>query len=392
VAVTLPKGPDQIAAVLGVLAAGAAYLPVGVDQPAARRERIHGLAGVRLVVTDQAAKAASTWSGAVVPVAIDDLPPAGPMARPVESDPDELAYVIFTSGSTGDPKGVEITHRAAANTVTDLNERYAIGEHDRVLAVSALDFDLSVYDIFGPLSAGGAAVLIEEEARRDARRWLELARRHEVTLWNTVPALLDMLLVVAEGGDGLLPLRLVLVSGDWVGLDLPGRLAARRPGCRFVALGGATEAAIWSNAFEVAEVEPTWRSIPYGYPLRNQRYRVVDPHGRDCPNWVAGELWIGGAGVARGYRGAAEQTERQFVSLGSERWYRTGDLGRYWPDGMLEFLGRADRQVKIRGHRIELGEIEAALQDHAGVGRAVVTVAGEGAARRLVAAAVPAVT
>ncbi|MFF2146201.1 amino acid adenylation domain-containing protein [Kitasatospora sp. NPDC058190] len=392
VAVTLPKGPDQIAAVLGVLAAGAAYLPVGVDQPAARRERIHSLAGVRLVVTDQAAKAASAWSDAVVPVAIDDLPPAGPMARPVESDPDELAYVIFTSGSTGDPKGVEITHRAAANTVTDLNERYAIGEHDRVLAVSALDFDLSVYDIFGPLSAGGAAVLIEEEARRDARRWLELARRHQVTLWNTVPALLDMLLVVAEGGDGLPPLRLVLVSGDWVGLDLPGRLAAQRPGCRFVALGGATEAAIWSNAFEVAEVEPTWRSIPYGYPLRNQRYRVVDPLGRDCPDWVAGELWIGGAGVARGYRGAAEQTERQFVSLGGERWYRTGDLGRYWPDGTLEFLGRADQQVKIRGHRIELGEIEAALRDHAGVGRAVVTLAGEGAARRLVAAVVPAVT
>ncbi|MFI9362720.1 amino acid adenylation domain-containing protein [Kitasatospora sp. NPDC053057] len=391
VAVTLPKGPDQIAAVLGVLAAGAAYLPVGVDQPAVRRERIHHLAGVRLVVTDQAGKTASTWSDSLRPIVTDDLGTVEPAAAPAETDPDQLAYVIFTSGSTGDPKGVEITHRAAANTVTDVNERYAIGEDDRVLAVSALDFDLSVYDVFGLLSAGGSVVLIEEESRRDARRWLELVRRHEVTVWNTVPALLDMLLVVAEGTEPPASLRLALVSGDWVGLDLPGRLSAQRPGCRFVALGGATEAAIWSNAFEVAEVEPGWRSIPYGHPLRNQRYRVVDELGRDCPDWVAGELWIGGAGVARGYRGAPALTDAQFITLGGERWYRTGDLGRYWPDGTLEFLGRADQQVKIRGHRIELGEIEAALKDHPGVGQAAVTVVGEAAARQLAAAVVPAV-
>ncbi|MBX9359665.1 non-ribosomal peptide synthetase [Streptomyces sp. WAC04114] len=386
VAVRLPKGPDQIVAVLGVLAAGAAYVPVGVDQPRARRERIHRLAGVRLVVGE--AETAPTEGVPAVPV--DAAPSTDVAAAPVDVPGDALAYVIFTSGSTGDPKGVEITHQAAANTVTDINERYGVTESDRVLAVSALDFDLSVYDIFGPLSAGGALVLIEEEDRRDARRWLDLVRRHQVTLWNTVPALLDMLLTVAEGAQPPDPLRLVLVSGDWVGLDLPGRLAEQCPWCRFVALGGATEAAIWSNACEVEAVDPEWRSIPYGRPLRGQRFRVVDAHGRDCPDWVPGELWIGGAGVARGYRGAPELTARQFVAEGADRWYRTGDLGRYWPDGTLEFLGRADHQVKIRGHRIELGEIEAALQDAPGVGRAVVTVAGEGAARRLAAAVVPA--
>ncbi|MFF7992001.1 amino acid adenylation domain-containing protein [Kitasatospora xanthocidica] len=375
VAVTLPKGPEQLVAVLGVLAAGAAYLPVGVDQPAARRERIVGVAGARLAVTEEVLRQAE----------------AGVPAALAQASPDDLAYVIFTSGSTGEPKGVEITHRAAANTVTDVNERFGVGGQDRTLAVSALDFDLSVYDVFGPLSTGGAVVLIGEEDRRDARRWLELVRRHGVTVWNTVPALLDMLLTVAEAADPPEPLRLALVSGDWVGLDLPGRLAVLRPRCRFVALGGATEAAIWSNCFEVAGVDPAWRSVPYGRPLRGQRFRVVDALGRDCPDGVPGELWIGGAGVARGYRGAVELTARRFVAHAGERWYRTGDLGRYWADGTLEFLGRADQQVKLRGHRIELGEIEAALRSGPGVGQAVAAVVGEGTGRRLVAGVVPVV-
>ncbi|MCP3801290.1 amino acid adenylation domain-containing protein [Allokutzneria sp. A3M-2-11 16] len=343
VAVTLPKGVDQIVAVLGVLAAGAAYVPIGVNQPPVRRERILRLARVRLVVDREFLGAAESADPA-----------------PVVLGEDRLAYVIFTSGSTGEPKGVEITHFAAMNTIADINSRFEITASDRVLAVSALDFDLSVYDVFGLLSVGGAVVLVEEEARRDARRWAELVHRHGVTVWNTVPALLDMLLIVAEQ----VPFRVVLVSGDWVGLDLPGKVD-----CRFVALGGATEASIWSNCFEVDAVDPEWSSIPYGFPLRNQQFRVVDPFGRDCPVWTPGELWIGGAGVALGYRGAPEATAAQFV----DGWYRTGDLGRYWPDGTLEFLGRRDHQVKIRGHRIELGEIEAALHSHPAVGQAVVS-------------------
>ena len=348
VAVTMAKGPDQIAAVLGVLAAGAAYVPVGVDQPDLRRNEIYSSAGVSKVLTA--------------------VPGDGPaLPGPVPSSPDGLAYVIYTSGSTGKPKGVEVTHRAASNTIDEINSRYGVGPHDRVLAVSALDFDLSVYDIFGLLSVGGAVVLVEEQARREARQWAELVRRCDVTVWNSVPALLDMLLVVGC----VQRLRLVLVSGDWVGLDLPGRLKQAAPACRLVALGGATEGTIWSNAFDVTEVPGHWRSIPYGHPLRGQRYRVVDGRGRDRPDFVPGELWIGGAGVARGYRGDPQQTARQFVHYAGERWYRTGDLGRYWPDGTLEFLGRADQQVKIRGHRIELAEIEAALTAHQGVQRAV---------------------
>ncbi|WP_233621494.1 non-ribosomal peptide synthetase [Amycolatopsis sp. WAC 04182] len=373
IAVVLPKGPDQVVAVLGVLAAGCAYVPIGVDQPAARRNRILKLAGARLAITDDTSRA-----GTAVAVLPSTAMSCSPLPAAVNPDPDELAYVIFTSGSTGEPKGVEITHRAAMNTIDDINARFEVGPDDRVLAVSALDFDLSVYDIFGLLSAGGALVTIDEDDRRDARRWQELVTRHGVTIWNTVPALLDMLLVVAPSVPSL---RLVLVSGDWVGLDLPERAGD----LRFVALGGATEASIWSNFTEVTGLDLAWRSIPYGKPLRNQAFRVVDDLGRDCPDWVPGELWIGGAGVARGYRGAPDLTADRFVEFDGGRWYRTGDLGRYWPDGTLEFLGRRDQQVKIRGYRIELGEVEVALLEAPHVTQAAAAVHGTGADRRLVA-------
>jgi yersiniabactin nonribosomal peptide synthetase len=363
VAVTLPKGPGQVVAALGVLFAGGAYVPVGVDQPVQRRGRIYTNAVAALVLTSAAERDALGWPEGVEIVAVEDAVGASPLEEPIVMPCESLAYVIYTSGSTGEPKGVEITHRSAVNTIEDINARFGIGEDDRTLAVSALDFDLSVYDLFGLLAVGGAVVLIDEADRREPRRWLDLLVRWKVTVWNSVPALLDMLLVTASE-EAPPALRLVLVSGDWVGLDLPARLAAACPDCRFVALGGATEAAIWSNYYEVGEVSEEWRSIPYGYPLRNQAFRVVDPRGRDCPDWVQGELWIGGVGVARGYRTNPEGTARQFVQQDGERWYRTGDLGRYWPDGALEFLGRVDHQVKVRGHRIELGEIEAALESH----------------------------
>ncbi|GAB3456744.1 non-ribosomal peptide synthetase [Streptomonospora sediminis] len=378
VGVCLPKGPDQISAVLGVLAAGGVYVPVGADQPQLRRERIHRAAGTVLAIGDAA--------GAPRGADVAELLQAAPLDAPRRRGPDDVAYTVFTSGSTGEPKGVDTTHAAALNTVTDICDRYRIGSGDRVLALSALDFDLSVFDVFGLLGAGGALVLPDEQERRDAERWRVLCAEHGVTVWNTVPALLDMLLLAAED-TGLAPsLRLALVSGDWVGADLAPRLrAAGGPDTRLVALGGATEAAIWSNAFDGGHVPEGWPSVPYGAPLRNQQYRVVGTDGRDCPDWVPGELWIGGAGLALGYRGDPERTAERFPTDGGRRWYRTGDLGRYRPGGVLEFLGRSDRQVKVGGHRLELGEVEAALEEHPDVRRAAVVAVGAGATRRLTA-------
>nr|WP_230415540.1 non-ribosomal peptide synthetase [Micromonospora tarapacensis] len=379
VAVTVEKGPEQVVAVLGVLRAGGVYVPVGVDQPAARRARIHAVAGVRHVV------ASSPPPELPAPLCVVDVADRSfPPVTPVTGSDDDPAYLLFTSGSTGEPKGVQVPHRAAVNTIDDIDRRFGIGPADRVLAVSALDFDLSVYDMFGLLGVGGAVVCLAEDERRDADRWRELVRRHRVTVWQSVPALLDMLLS-AGPGDTDLPLRLALLGGDWVGLDLAARLAARAPGATLVALGGTTETAIHSTVQVVPVPAPaTWRSVPYGVPLANQLMRVVDPAGRDRPDWVPGELWIGGESVADGYRGDPERTAAQFREIDGVRWYRTGDLARYQPDGIVEFLGRADAQVKIRGHRIELGEIETALERHPAVARAVVVALGT--PRRLAAA------
>lgn len=375
VAVQLPKGPDQIVATVGVLAAGGVYVPIGFDQPAARRAEILRTGVVVAALT----------AGGVVP----EVPTltlaearvfAEPLAEPVFPDPEAIAYVLFTSGSTGKPKGVEVPHRAAMNTIDDLNERFEIGAGDRALALSALEFDLSVYDIFGLLSAGGAIVALDEEQRGEPSRWLELVRRHRVSVVNCVPSLLDMLLEAAAGKP-VDSLRMVILGGDWVDVALPGRLAAVAPQCRFAGLGGATETAIHSTICEVeqARVPAEWSAVPYGTPLRNVRCRVVGPSGNDCPDWVTGELWIGGDGVAAGYRGDAERTADRFVTHEGVNWYRTGDLARYLPDGGLEFLGRADHQVKIRGYRVELGEVESALRGLPGVRHAIAAVIGSAA-------------
>ncbi|MFI6584451.1 amino acid adenylation domain-containing protein [Embleya sp. NPDC050493] len=389
VAITLPKGPDQIVAALGVLAAGAAYVPIGVEQPPARRERIHRTARARLALDTDGATGDSPLAAALA-LAEALAHPAEDLV-PVPVDEESIAYVLFTSGSTGEPKGVEVPHRAAMNTIDDLVDRFALGPDDRALGLSALDFDLSVFDVFGLLSVGGAVVLPADEDRREAGRWVDLVRERHVTVVNCVPALLDMLLTAgaAAGSAGLgTGLRVVLLGGDWVTVDLPGRLHAQAPGCRFVALGGTTETAIHSTVYEVpagTELPSHWQAIPYGTPLRNVRCRVVDAVGRDSPDLVPGELWIGGEGVAAGYRGDPARTADRFREVAGRRWYRTGDLARRLPDGILEFLGRADHQVKLRGFRIEPGEIEAALAGVAGVRRAVAGV-HEGALVAAVAA------
>lgn len=389
VGICMPKSIGQAVAALAVLHAGATYVPIAPDQPPARIAQICAGADLSLLLVCAEDVQSESYAPELLRIAWQQALPMA-VLPPVPVAPDQAAYIIYTSGSTGQPKGVVVSHRAALNTCQDVNRRYGVGTGDRVLALSALHFDLSVYDLFGVLGAGGGVVLVEESQRRDPATWCELIARYDVTLWNTVPALFDMLLTYAEAFELDAPsrLRLVLLSGDWVGLDLPARYRAYAPSGRFIALGGATEAAIWSNAYEVSEVPAHWRSIPYGMPLANQRYRVVDALGRDCPDWVEGELWIGGAGVALGYFNDPERTRAQFVDTAEVRWYRTGDIGRYWPDGTLEFLGRRDKQIKIGGYRIELGEIDAALARVEGVKTGLALAAGE-REKQLVAYVVP---
>ena len=392
VAVVMEKGWEQVVAVLAILRAGAAYLPVDAEVPAERLAYLLRNGGVEVALTQSWLDGRLAWPEGVARLPVDTGGRETPGARrpdPVQR-PDNLAYVIFTSGSTGHPKGVMIDHRGSLNTIVDVNERFNVGPEDRVLALSALNFDLSVYDVFGLLGAGGAVVLPEPGAARDPARWAELIERAGVSVWNTVPALLEMLVEYLEGVGGSLPpgLRLVLLSGDWIPVTLPARLRALAPAVELISMGGATEASIWSILYPVGEVRPDWRSVPYGRAMRNQTFRVLDRAMSPSPCWVPGDLYIGGIGLARGYWRDPVRTAASFVvdAESGERLYRTGDLGRLLPDGDIEFLGREDFQVKIQGQRIELGEIEAALSQHPAVRAAAVNVVGPArGARRLVA-------
>lgn len=394
VAVAMRKGWEQVAGALAVVRAGGAYLPVDPDMPAERVQYLLANGEVRVLLT-QPGLVCGAWPAGVETIAVErsiaatapaNVQPAPP---PDEHDDGALAYVIYTSGSTGDPKGVMVEHRSAVNAVLVANERCGVGPADRVIALTALHHDLSVYDVFGPLAAGAAIVVPSPDHVRDPSHWLQLLAEEAVTVWNTVPAMMEMLVEYAEGQRRAVPacLRAVILGGDWIPVSLPDRLRRLVPGVRVNSIGGPTETTIWNIWHPIDEVLPDWKSIPYGRPIRGNRYHVLNADLEECPDWVQGELYCAGGGLARGYWRDPERTAARFIThpRTGERLYATGDLGRFLPDGNIEFLGRRDFQVKLRGQRIELGGIESTLLKHPAVGAAAAVVAGSGAARRLAA-------
>jgi epothilone synthetase B len=398
VAIVMEKGWEQVAGVLGILQSGAAYLPIDAHLPQQRLHYLLAHGNVQIALTQSWVESELHWPEGLMRICVDhldlhtpDLPPLDPAQTA-----DDLAYVIYTSGSTGLPKGVMIDHRGAVNTILDINQRFGVNCNDRVLALSALNFDLSVYDIFGLLAAGGTIVVPEEGSIRNPDSWLKLIVQEQVTIWNSVPALFQMLVEYAQAQpESIEPscLRLALLSGDWVPVSLPDQARSLIPDLNIVSLGGATEASIWSILYPITTVDPSWKSIPYGKPMCNQRFFVLNEALEPYPVWVPGQLYIGGVGLARGYWRDEQKTQASFIShpLTGERLYRTGDLGRYLPDGNIEFLGREDLQVKVLGHRIELGEIEETLLQHPAVRMAVVAAVTEQehGEKRLVAYVVP---
>ncbi len=394
VAVLADRGWEQVVAALAVLYAGGSYVPVDPAWPAARVGQVLDRTAARLALVQEAQVGALDLPAGVEPVAIAAEPGGEAEPWPVSRAATDLAYVIYTSGSTGTPKGVMIDHRGAVNTITDINERFGIDQADRVLALSSLSFDLSVFDIFGTLAAGAAVVTLSPELARDPAHWHELAVAHGVSIWNSVPALLGLLVEYAAAGHPLpATLRLAMLSGDWIPVALPDRARALLPGLAVHSLGGATEASIWSIHYPIGEVDQAWRSIPYGTALRNQSILVLDDALCPRPAWATGDLYIGGIGLAQGYWRDPATTAASFVTDPSTgaRLYRTGDLGRWLPDGTIEFLGRSDGQVKVNGYRVELGEIEAALASHPALKAAAVRLLGTAHGdKRLAAYLVPA--
>ncbi|MFE7609006.1 non-ribosomal peptide synthetase [Streptomyces celluloflavus] len=379
IAVCLRPGAEQIAALLSVLHAGAAYVSIDPDLPEARRHTLLERCRAQAVVTDRELHEALTWPPGIAVVTAEQDATRRCSPDPLESRQglDDLAYVIFTSGSTGEPKGVMISHRSAANTVQDINRRFDVDDTDRVLALAPANFDLSVYDIFGVLGAGGTVVVPSAKQSNDVAHWTDLVERHHVTIWNSVPAPMRMWIESLDETRTPHPAgpRLALLSGDWIPTDLPGQIRAHFPDMKVTSLGGATEGSIWSVCYPIDTVPEHWSSIPYGKALANQTLHVYNSWLEPCPVGVTGEIHIGGTGVAQGYWGDEARTAERFITHPDtrERLYKTGDLGRYLPGGDIEILGREDFQVKINGYRVELGEIEAALIRQPGIRQAMVT-------------------
>jgi amino acid adenylation domain-containing protein len=392
VAVVMEKGWEQFVAVLAIHIAGGAYLPVDPQWPVLRRNKALARMEVALVVVQAGALPPDLPNSiAMITVEYDDPDAAAVVtqAPALLQSPSDLAYVIFTSGSTGAPKGVMISHESAWNTVLHVSRLFGIGPDDRFIAVSDLGFDLSVYDIFGALGVGAAIVIPAAAQSKDADHWSAQIAEHRVTVWNSAPQLMGLLADHADDrqDDRLASLMTVMLSGDRIPVRLPGRIRNFAPGASTISLGGATEGAIWSIYYRIGEVDPRWEAIPYGQPLPNQTMHVLNKLLEPCPELVTGDIYIGGAGVALGYWRDDEKTSLRFIRhpLTNERLYWTGDLGRMTSDGYIEFLGREDSQVKLRGYRVELGEIAAHILACESVADALVQVVRHGKADVLVA-------
>ncbi|HEX8559178.1 MAG TPA: amino acid adenylation domain-containing protein [Pyrinomonadaceae bacterium] len=385
VGVLLERSTELVVGLLGVLKAGGAYVPLDPEYPAERLRFMAEDAGLSLVLTggklSELAAALAQGAGAAV-VRVDESgdEPAGveeDMPRAAVS-PDNLAYVIYTSGSTGRPKGAMLAHRGVVNRLLWMQDAYGLTPHDRVMQKTPYSFDVSVWEFFWPLLAGATLVVARPGGHRDAAYLVRTIADERITTLHFVPSMLQAFLR-EEGLEACRSLRRVVCSGEALSHETQERFFAALD-AELHNLYGPTEASIDVTYWE-CERGGGRRTVPIGRPIANTRLYILDGEMRPAPVGVRGELHLGGVALARGYHARPGLTAEKFVpdpfsSEGGARLYRTGDVARYLPDGAVEFLGRADGQVKVRGFRVELGEIEAALAGHELVSDAVVAALG----------------
>lgn len=373
VAVHLERSADMVAALVGCLKAGAAYMPLDPAFPVSRLEAIVEDAGPAALITEAGLDGVLAGAAALPRVRVDAPGAPGPVTAPAAVvGPDDLAYVLYTSGSTGRPKGVEIRHGAVMNLMASFRETPGFTAADRMLAAATTAFDMSVVELFLPLVTGGRMVLASRATAADPQRLAALIADGDCTFAQATPSLWRYLLDGGWGGKADLT---VVSGGEALTRDLADRLLACS-GSVWNAYG-PTETTVWSA---IGAVGPGADPVPVGGPLAETTLYVFDDAGAPVADGGLGELHIGGTGLARGYRGRPDLTRERFIERDGERLYRTGDLARRLPDGAWVCAGRTDHQVKIRGFRIELGDVEAALLACAGVGAATVNarVRGDG--------------
>lgn len=396
VAILLPKGWQQIMAVWGVLASGAAYLPLDIDQPASRIAQILADSRPGLIIVDASTRylVPEVFHGPIVNVAeaddifAQDYVPSA-VDLPGYSVPEEsLIYVMYTSGTTGKPKGVMIRHKGVNNAI-DYSLRTFISYREKlvILGVSALYHDMSVFDTIGTFLHRGVVVLPPEGKRKDPDTWAKIILRYNVNCIVSVPAIVEMLLTWSEFKKyRFASLKTVLIGGDWIASNILQRMRGIfSEDITAYSVGGPTETTMWNIANKI-DNEPEWSSVPYGCPIQNCEYYILNSRLQEVPDWVVGEMYCGGISLAAGYLNDSQRTDEKFIHhpVTYQRLYNTGDLGLYHPDGRIEFIGRKDGQVKIRGIRIECGEVQVKLEQLAEVNRAVVYVYKESLAAALI--------
>jgi amino acid adenylation domain-containing protein len=393
VGICMERSVDLVVAMLAVLKSGAAYVPIDPSYPPQRQEFMLADAAAPVLLTQERLLGTVDPRGARVLCLDRDRDRERIAGRedvplPSRGDPEQLAYVIYTSGSTGQPKGVEVTHRSVANLVAHMRERPGLGAGDVVANLTTPAFDLSVPDWYLTLASGARLALIPREATLDGVELADWLARTGATFVQATPTTWQLL--VDAGWKGSAALKIVC-GGEALPRALADDLLAR--GAALWHMYGPTETTVWSS---VLSLEAEKGAVKLGGPIANTTFYVLDGHGAPVPAGVAGELYIGGDGLAAGYRGRLELTAQKFVPdrfapVPGQRLYRTGDLMRWRDSGTLEYLGRIDQQVKLRGFRIELGEIETVLATHPQVNGAVALVREDTPGdRRLVAYVVPA--
>jgi amino acid adenylation domain-containing protein len=373
VGVHLERDASLVPALLGILKVGAAYLPLDPAYPPERLGYMLEDSGAALVLSSPALRDQLPASAADVL----DVParPIGAVDAPsVEVATSDLAYLIYTSGSTGKPKAVQVEHGTASAFLTAFAAEPGIRADDVVLGVTTISFDISVLEIFLPLLNGARVVIVPREQAVDAGALAAVVEREGVTLMQATPSTWRLLL---NGGWSGRPGLRILTGAEALTRDLAAELLARADEVWNVY--GPTETTVWATVHRVTDAAEGEGVLPIGRPIAGTRLYVLDPAGQPVPAGVAGELWIGGAGVARGYRNRPELNAERFVrdpfsTAEGARMYGTGDRVRWRPDGTLAFLGRLDDPVKLRGHRIELGEVEAAVAAHPAVRQAAVAL------------------
>ncbi|MFD2765821.1 non-ribosomal peptide synthetase [Micromonospora eburnea] len=392
VAIHLDRSAEALIAMLASWQLGAAYLPVDPTYPRRRVDFVLRDARAQVIVTGPDTPA-DRFAALDAPVVVmdedDDAADGPPLKARSEGSGEDSAYVIYTSGSTGTPKGVNVPHRAVVNFLNSMAKLPGVTRDDVMLSLTSPSFDISVLELFLPLTVGARIVIASTEEARDPQRLLDLIRDERITVMQATPVTWGGILALAPDD---LRLRLALCGGEALSRPLANALC--RVATEVWNMYGPTETTVWSL---IAEVRPEADdvAVPIGRPIHNTSAWVLDASRGVLPAGVVGELYLGGTGLALGYRGRPGLTDERFVSgppeTGGERLYRTGDLVRLRADGSFEFLGRADSQVKIRGHRIEVDEIATLLRRHPKVKQAVVVARDDGSGdRRLMAYVVPA--